>query len=855
MPVIAANTALLSDVPDHFHFARGKADIHEWELDIQTGAVWFTSEPGIFKDIKNVRAFFEAVHPEDRSAAERITETMLHKADRYRYECRLVTDQGDVNWISVNACSEGPDGRIERLYGFTQDITARKRAEAVAQGQKRALELAMTGAPLEEIFDLTCRLAEEQAGGRLLASIMLLDIDQQQLRFGAAPSLPIEYSRSLDGLTIGPNAGSCGAAAFLASPVFVCDIERDERWRQFAHLALPLELKACWSVPLLSTKGTVLGTIALYSRETTGPTEWELESIALLANSTSLIIERYREMQERSRAELRFRSLVCAANAIVWTTSKEVQVFTPQPEWAKFTGFTDEQVKGMGWLEAIHPEDRDMMLSIILRMRQEAFVLQTEVRLRRADGEFREMELNAVPILDESGSIKEWAGSYIDITARKQSEKRLHHLATHDALTGLPNRAFLNEHLQELLDFTPPTESLAVMFIDLDRFKHINDSMGHDSGDNLLRHVARRLRNTLAAGDLVARLGGDEFVIVAHAQHGRASAESLATKLVSALAAPVDVEGAPLFSSASIGICVYPEDGRRKDVLMQHADIAMYKAKADGGNRYSFFSADMGAAIQTRMALETELRGALERGELVLHYQPRIGLPDKKLRGVEALVRWESPTRGLVSPMDFIPIAEESGLIDAIGMWVTRQACADIQRLNERMGCSLCVSVNLSPKQLMSASLVQQVKNALDAANMRPEQLELELTENAFIHDVEASISAMRELKTLGVLLAVDDFGTGHAGIAYLRRFPVDIVKLDRTFTIPVASEPNGFGFMKALAEMAHMLGLHVVAEGVEDETTLGLLCKARCDEAQGYLFAKPLALPELVKYVEQYSA
>ncbi|RUR57275.1 sensor domain-containing phosphodiesterase [Vreelandella populi] len=851
MPFSAARTRLLTDLPERFRFTLGKADVYEWELDTDTGALTFGSDSEIFEGIRTLQEFFEALHPDDRQAAERITESMLLKADCYRYECRLVRTPGDVRWISVNGFSQGEDGQIENVYGFTQDATSRKYAEVAAHGQRQALELAMSGAPLKEILGLLCHLVEEPSGSGLLASVMLLDADQFRLTMCVAPSIPPEYHRSIDGLAAGTSTAFCDNLTFLASSI-ITDTTQDELGKQFFRLMMPLGRQACWLVPLLSTKGCLQGVMPLYCREKRGPTEEETASIQLVANTASLIIERYRETEERNRAELRFRSLVNATNAIIWTTSSEVEVFTPVPEWTSFTGFTREQAEGMGWLDAIHPDDRAFMLTLIARMRQEAVSLQDEVRLRRADGEFRHMMFHAVPIVDASGAVKEWAGSYTDITERIESQQRLHHMATHDGLTGLPNRAYLNEHLEALLSFTPSDTPIAVMLIDLDRFKHINDSLGHGSGDEMLCQIAKRLQAALPIGDLVARLGGDEFVVIAHAQRGKFSVESIAKKLVETLALPVDVSDYQLFPSASIGICMYPEDGQSKDILIQNADIAMYRAKAEGGNRYGFFSEEMSIEMKKRMALEIALRGALDRGEFVLHYQPRIELPSEKLMGVEALVRWNNPECGLVLPSDFISIAEETGLIDELGIWVLRQACLDIQGLSTRLGYQLCVSVNLSPKQLLSPNLVAQVQHALDQAGMQPTCLELELTEGAFIHDMQASTLAMQQLKALGVRLAVDDFGAGHAGISYLQQFPIDVVKLDRTFITPNASEPHGHGFMKALSDMTHALGLHVVAEGVEDKATLDLLCQTQCDEAQGYFIAEPLPLSMLVTYVEK---
>ena len=837
------------DLADCSRFVSDAKIIHEWDVDPQSEVVSFQSDANSFSSIKSLTDFFEAVLPEDRETVRQTIESMLRSAQLYHYECRVALVEGEVRWISVHARSQGIADKVDRLYGFTEDITERKRAEAVTFSQNQALKMALNGASLSEILTRLAYGAEEQAGECILASFWLLDADEIHLKLGAAPSFPVATVKSMGGLAAGPLSGSASSAAFFGAPFIATDIEHDHCWDELRHLFLPHGLISCWSMPLISSKGRLLGTMAFYRSIANEPNKSSLEVMSLLANTASVIMEQYRKANDKSKIEQRFRSLVDATNAIIWTTTPKVEVVSYLPGWGAFTGQTLEDMKGMGWVQAIHPDDAETLSTFISRMRTQPQPIKTEAQLRRVDGEYRQMVFHAVPIFDEEGVLYEWAGSFTDISDQKESEKRLHHLAMHDALTGLPNRAFLNDHLQKLLDFTPENQSVAVMLLDLDRFKQLNDSMGHAQGDMLLCEMAQRLKAALPSGDLIARLGGDEFVVVAHAKEGRASAQALAHQLIKKASLPIDVAGNRLISSVSIGVSLYPEDGRCKDILVQYADIAMYKAKGEGGNRYRVFSAEMSIETKNRMALEIALRGALERQELVLHYQPRVSLPDEKPLGVEALIRWVHPERGLISPLDFIPIAEETGLIDEIGLWVLTQACADMHLLSSRLALPLRLSVNMSPKQLLSPDLAQQVLQVLEQVGMSPHLLELELTEGAFIHDLEGSAHVMHQLKALGVQLAVDDFGTGHAGISYLRRFPLDVLKLDRTFVAAENIGQQGYVFIKAVTEMAHALGLYVVAEGVEDKETLDLLKRAMCDEAQGYLFARPLPLKELEHY------
>lgn len=473
-----------------------------------------------------------------------------------------------------------------------------------------------------------------------------------------------------------------------------------------------------------------------------------------------------------------------------------------------------------------------------------------EAVVRHKNGEDIHVLFNGSIKRDADGFAQCLTGLMTDITARKQAERQLELLATHDTLTGLPNRALLHDRMQQMLESGPRRSSIAVMFIDLDRFKEVNDSLGHEPGDMLLCEVARRLQNALRPGDIIARLGGDEFVVAADCSSGKASASSIAAKLLSALGRPINIGGHAVVIGASIGISMFPEDGQTKERLFQAADTAMYQAKDAGRNGYCFFEPKMSVAAKTRMALEVSLRPALARNEFELYYQPRVNLRTMSIVGMEALIRWNHPELGLVPPMQFIPIAENTGLIDPIGQWILEEACTQTRRLVVQSGRCLKVSVNLSARQLRRPDIVDQVEAVLRRTNLPPEFLELELTESALIEDIEHSAGILRELKNLGITLAVDDFGTGYSGLAYLRSFPVDVLKLDRSFVLRKDEEISSFDFIKAFVDMAHALKLSVVAEGVETGEALDFLRSASCDEVQGYYLARPLKLEAFEAYL-----
>jgi diguanylate cyclase (GGDEF)-like protein len=429
--------------------------------------------------------------------------------------------------------------------------------------------------------------------------------------------------------------------------------------------------------------------------------------------------------------------------------------------------------------------------------------------------------------------------------ALEDANARLRHLATHDSLTELPNRLLLDDRLAQAISYAERREGrVAVLVIDLDRFKMINDSLGHHGGDELLKEVATRLHGTLRKSDTLARTGGDEFVLIADEATGQADVEQLAQRLLACFAKPFHILSVDIHTAPSIGISIYPSDGTRAEELMVAADAAMYHSKKVGGNTYSFFTPSMNAFAQQRLELENGLRRALSSGELELHYQPKVDVTTGRISSTEALIRWRHPERGLIPPGDFIPLAEETGLILQIGEWVLREACRQAQQWQVNGMAPVRVAINMSAQQFRQKNLVGIVKSALENANLEPTYLEIELTESAVMHNAGASAEILEQLSRLGVHISIDDFGTGYSSLNYLRRFPLDKLKIDRSFIKDVVANPEDAAIVQAIISLAHSLRLKVIAEGVETEQQLHFLRSLGCDQYQGF-FCSPAVEPE----------
>ncbi|HDV5955392.1 TPA: EAL domain-containing protein [Yersinia enterocolitica] len=667
---------------------------------------------------QNMVVLLQSAHPEQLAPVNGhspdtrqrlLPKELFYSKDRQPHWCSavmnsLINEQGEQSYS----------------IGVLTDITLTKMYEVL---QYKVLEALVRERPLEEVMSLLCHEVERIAP-EVTASI-LQSIGQNHLSHLAGPSLPLTYTAILTSVPIGPFSGSCGTAAFRKEAVEVQDIATDPLWQDYRHLILPHGLLACWSMPILSSQGQVLGTFAFYYKQKRKPSDFHRQLVKLIANLCSLAME------------------------------------------------------------------------------------------------------------------------------RELSRKQIQHLAFYDSLTGLPNRTqFLVYAKQAIALAAEMNHPLAVLVINLDRFKQVNDSLGHAAGDELLAAMAQRLRDSLPKNDIIGRLSGDEFIIILTSSTMQQTTVRV-EKMLSLLSQPCQIANMNIIPSASVGISLYPENGMEMDTLMNHADIAMHKAKNMGRGHFNFFSAEMNNLNQQRQDMEDALRHAFHIGSLELFYQPQVMLKDGHLYGVEALSRWKHPILGDIPPQRFIPLAEESGLINELALWAIETACRQLADWRLRGIDVPSVSVNLSPTNFHNLGLPDMILHILHHYHLPPQDLTLEITEDILIENNPAIFTTIEKIHRLGVRLSMDDFGTGYSSLSYLRRLDLDEIKLDKSFVHDLEYDETSRTLSEAVIRIGESLQLSVIVEGVENEAQRTLLSRQGYLIGQGFLFSEALPAIKLEKWLE----
>lgn len=552
--------------------------------------------------------------------------------------------------------------------------------------------------------------------------------------------------------------------------------------------------------------------------------------------------------QALTESEKRYESLVELSPDGVFLVANGTISFANRAALKIYRADRQEQLVGQRYVDLVHQQSLGDVTVSLRSFKAHAedrpYVEQKHVRL---DGSEVHVELASTTIMlhgQESILIVTR-----DVTERKRYESQLKHQATHDGLTGLANRTLLNDRLRYAIASAKRYgRPVALAFIDLDHFKFVNDSFGHDAGDAVLKEVSSRLVKSVRDMDTVARLSGDEFVVLFEDLETPEIVTQMMERILPAISQPLAVDSEEIVLTCSAGISVYPADAEDGDTVLRNADTAMYRTKEKGGNAFEYYTADMNSRSKEHLLLSAGLRRALEREEFFLDYQPQMDIASGRLSGMEALIRWNQPERGVISPARFIPVCEQTGLIVPIGQWVLRAACEATKRLADGLGWTPVVSVNVSVRQFKRADLAQYVEEVLKSIGFPPESLELELTESMVAQDAAFAVQTMKSLKALGVRIAIDDFGTGYSSLSYLKRYPMDRLKIDQSFVSGIASDPDDETICRTIISLAHNLGLKVIAEGVENDSQLAFLRQYGCDEVQGYFIGRPMPWDELRK-------
>jgi len=724
--------------------------------------------------------------------------------------------------------------------------------------------------PLSEVLLSICQHLETIfADSQTHVSIVLLK--DNKLHNAVSPSLTNEYLQLCEGIDVGPESGSCGTAMYTKRQVVVEDISESPLWQAYLPLIKQFNFQSCWSFPIISSQNEVLGSFAIYNEQKGGPSDRHLHLSEYCVGLARIAIEHHQFDRENSRLveQLRhsnekfdaFTSVMPDLALIIDEDGLYVDIFGADE---KLLYSPEKELIGKNVQDILPEKDAKPIMEVINstleRNQVQIFEYELDVPKGKVVFEGRTAPIN---LYDTDNPTKRhilWMAR--DITERKNSEREIQQLAFYDPLTSLPNRRLLIDRLKLLIDHVKRTKEVgSLLYLDLDNFKRINDSLGHSVGDRLLIEVSARLAPLLRQSDTFARLGGDEFVIMLESlkqteDQACEEASIVAKKLIEAFDLPVSVDNSEYKIGASIGISLIEHNAHSPDEILMHADTAMYRSKDSGGNHFSFFDPNLQEIIDNRLKIENDILNAISNGQFCAFFQPQVNL-NNRVTGAEALIRWVHPERGIVPPVHFVPVAEQFGLIHKLQQVVLDDVCKMLQQLLEQdlVDHTFCLSINISSSQFKSSNLEKDLLETISKFQLPVKQIKLEITESMLIHNIEDTIAQMERLKRHGFAFSIDDFGTGYSSLTYLHTFPIDELKIDKSFVDKMLIDDKGMSIVDTIVTLAKNLNFEVVVEGIEEEQQVHAFKTREIDSMQGYLFGKPMAADDFIQWLRQFNS
>ncbi|MGZ5223651.1 MAG: PAS domain S-box protein [Burkholderiales bacterium] len=780
----------------------------------------------------------------------------------------LLSDMGvqEQGWSSASKVPMRDDeGNIVGVVGISRDVTARRRMERERAMEHVVARVLSESRSVEETMARLIRTICEALGWAYGAwwkwDLQLDNMRRAEWWCEVEPDFE-DSDRQYWMEFVAPQSGGLLRRAWIEKvPTWLGSIDEVDSFRRKAS-CLKLGFRSAYAFPILAHDERV-GLMEFFGRDRREPDDALLQVTGAIANQIGQYIRRKQAEESLQESEQQLRAMFENAEVGIAITGVDMRYLRVNDKFCGIVGYSREELLQMVTSDVNLNENVEQMKNTRRRMVGDQLTSPTvEKQLVRKDGSLVWVSIAVSLVRASDGSPRHFMAVIQDISeskraaaALKESEEQFRQLAHYDILTRLPNRALFYDRLAHSLAAAKRNGwILAVLFIDVDRFKNVNDTFGHAAGDQLLKQVSQRLSECVRSDDTVGRLSGDEFAVVLTRLTAAEDAATVAKKIVNVLNTPFQLEGAELFVTASIGITVFPSDSPEQDTLIRNADVAMYRAKDRGRNNYQFYTPEMNRRTREMLSMEGELRRALGRDEFVLHFQPKVSLTTGHISGVEALLRWRHPERGLVPPGEFIPLLEETGLIVQAGDWVLRAVCRQVNQWRQNGIRPLPVAINLSARQFLAPDLAQNIRHILEEHQVEAELLEVEITESSVMTNAEEAIRTLEYLESLGVQCAIDDFGTGYSSLSYLKRFPLRALKIDRSFVRDITTDPDDATITQAVISMAHSLGLKVVAEGVETEAQLAFLARYACDEMQGFLFSKPVPGEDCGKLIADHT-